>query len=242
MRAILTFHSVDESGSVLSIAAFELRSLVESIRASGHRIVPLRAILREPGVPNRVALTFDDGMASLHENALPVLRDLGAPATVFLTTGWLGRDNHGATIPKDTPRMAMLDWTQVRALRDAGWSVEAHTVTHPDLRALSDEEIGRELDDCATAIEREVGERPEVLAYPYGHCDARVESRARSRYRFAVTATMGMLPRQIVEPMRVPRLETYYFRSPRMHAGFDSTRFRGYLAVRSLLRRLRRAR
>jgi len=242
VRAILTFHSVDESGSVLSIAAFELRSLVESIRASGHRIVPLRAILREPGVPNRVALTFDDGMASLHENALPVLRDLGAPATVFLTTGWLGRDNHGATIPKDTPRMAMLDWTQVRALRDAGWSVEAHTVTHPDLRALSDEEIGRELDDCATAIEREVGERPEVLAYPYGHCDARVESRARSRYRFAVTATMGMLPRQIVEPMRVPRLETYYFRSPRMHAGFDSTRFRGYLAVRSLLRRLRRAR
>jgi hypothetical protein len=32
VRAILTFHSVDESGSVLSIAASELRSLVESIR------------------------------------------------------------------------------------------------------------------------------------------------------------------------------------------------------------------
>ena len=241
MRAILTFHSVDESGSVLSIAASELRSLVESIRASGHRIVPLREILRAPDVPDRVALTFDDGMASLHENALPVLSDLGAPATVFLATGWLGRDNHLPTIPQDTPRMTMLDWSQVRALRDAGWSVEAHTVTHPDLRALSDDEIGRELEDCATAIDREVGERPEVLAYPYGLCDARVEARARSRYRFAVTATMGTLPRQIVEPMRVPRLETYYFRSPRIHAGFDSTRFRGYLAVRSLLRRLGRA-
>jgi len=239
VRAILTFHSVDESGSVLSIAASQLRSLVESIRASGHRIVSLREILRAPDAPDRVALTFDDGMASLHANALPVLRDLGAPATVFLTTGWLGRDNRWPSTPPGTPRMAMLDWSQARALRDAGWSVEAHTVNHPDLRALSDEEIGRELEDCARAIEREIGERPEVLAYPYGHCDARVEARAHSRYRFAVTAAMGTLPRQIAEPMRVPRLETYYFRSPRIHAGFDGARFRGYLAVRSLLRRLR---
>ena len=239
MRAILTFHSVDESGSVLSIAPSDLRSLVASIRASGHRVVPLRELLAHPGEPDRIALTFDDGMASLREHALPVLGELEAPATVFLTTGRLGTDNHWPGTPDDIPRMAMLDWAGARALHDAGWSVEAHTVSHPDLRALPDAEIERELEDCDGAIERELGERPEVFAYPYGYFDERVVTHAAARYRFAVTADMGTLPGRLDDPMRVPRLETFYFRSPRIHRRFGGPAFRGYLALRAGLRRLR---
>jgi peptidoglycan/xylan/chitin deacetylase (PgdA/CDA1 family) len=241
VQAILTFHSVDDSGSVLSIAPNELRSLVEAIRASDHEIVGLRDILDAPSAPRRIALTFDDGTASLHENALPVLRDLSAPATVFLTTGWLGRDNRWPTMPADAPRMSMLDWDQVGDLHGAGWKIEAHTVNHPDLRDLPDDEIDRELEECDLAIEKAVGERPTVFAYPYGHHDARVETRASSRYRFAVTAGMGMLPSRLADAMCVPRLETFYFRSPSVHKWFGSTAFRGYLAARTLLRRLRHA-
>lgn len=241
MQAILTFHSVDESGSVLSIAPAELQSLVESIRRSGHTLVGLRDMLAAPERPHQIALTFDDGMASLYDNALPLLRDLDVPASLFLTTGWLGRENGWPTNPPAAPRMPMLDWDQVGALHAAGWTIEAHTVDHPDLRDLSDAAIDDELDACDEAIVRQLGARPEGFAYPYGHHDARVEARARSRYRFAVTAGMGQLPSRIADAMCVPRLETYYFRSPRVHVGFGSGTFRAYLLARALLRRLRHA-
>lgn len=241
MRAILTFHSVDESGSVLSIAPSELRSLVESIRASAHEVVPLAEMLASPSTPRRIALTFDDGVASLHENALPLLSELEAPATLFLTTGWLGRDNRWPGMPDDAPHMTMLDWDQVLDLGRAGWSIQAHTVNHPDMRTLGDAEIDRELERCDDEIESRLGERPDVFAYPYGHYDARVAARAKRRYRYAVTAAMGRLPATIDDPMHVPRLETYYFRSPGIHRRFDGAFFNAYLAARSVLRRLRHA-
>ena len=68
MRAVLMFHSVDPSGSVLSIEPDALRSLVGAIQQSGHRIVPLRELLDSESSAPEIALTFDDGLRSLHQH------------------------------------------------------------------------------------------------------------------------------------------------------------------------------
>lgn len=41
--------------------------------------------------PRAVCITFDDGYRSVHDLALPVLREFGLPATVFVTSGHLGQ-------------------------------------------------------------------------------------------------------------------------------------------------------
>jgi peptidoglycan/xylan/chitin deacetylase (PgdA/CDA1 family) len=240
MRAILMFHSVDSSGSVLSIKPDELRSLMAAIERSGHRIVPLQDLLDSETGGREIALTFDDGMRSLHQHALPILRDRGAPATVFLISDYVGRDNRWPSMPANAPTMEMMSWDEVDELHAAGWAVEGHTATHPDLRELSDDGILEELQRGDDVIEARLGRRPEIFAYPYGHLNDRVRAVVSGCYRYAVTTEMNALRGRVGDAHRVPRLETYYFREPRIHARFGTAMFSGYLAARAALRRLRR--
>lgn len=47
------------------------------------------------------AITFDDGYRNNREVALPVLRRLGLPATIFLITGWIGTEERLWTVRVD---------------------------------------------------------------------------------------------------------------------------------------------
>jgi len=61
---------------------FEVVPLSEAVRRLRQRTV------RRP----TAVLTFDDGFQSVHDVALPVLKRMGLPATVFVVTGLVGTD------------------------------------------------------------------------------------------------------------------------------------------------------
>jgi peptidoglycan/xylan/chitin deacetylase (PgdA/CDA1 family) len=50
-------------------------------------------LVRERMPPRAVAITFDDGYRSIHELALPILRERRLPATVFVTSGHMTDDS-----------------------------------------------------------------------------------------------------------------------------------------------------
>ena len=72
MRAIITFHSIDDSGSVLSYPTRLFERLIDELNKKSVPIVDLTTLLgsQESGI----ALTFDDGMRSIYSNALPILK------------------------------------------------------------------------------------------------------------------------------------------------------------------------
>lgn len=94
---ILGYHRVAEDPSdpyenCVSPAAF--RSQIE-VLARVARPVSLSALLEEPhGGPGRVALTFDDGYVDFALEVLPILRESGVPATLFVVSGAIGRDDY----------------------------------------------------------------------------------------------------------------------------------------------------
>jgi peptidoglycan/xylan/chitin deacetylase (PgdA/CDA1 family) len=133
----------------------------------------------------------------------------------------------------------MMGWPEVERLALGGWAIEAHSLNHPDLRRLGDEELERELFGPCDDIQQHLGHRPRVLAYPYGYFDARVAERARRHFAFAVTTVFRPL-RGTEDHLRIPRLDAYYLRSPRVHRRFSSPLFLAYLAARGALRRFRK--
>lgn len=182
----------------------------------------------------RVALTFDDGLLSVRDEALPRLAARGLPASCFVVTDFVGRDNAWPGQPAGAPRMATLDWDALGALAQGGIRIENHTRTHPDLRGLSAAALADEIDAAGAEIERHLGRAPRALAYPYGFYDDAVLAATRARGLIGVTTDMGWLRG---EPRwRLPRLETCYIDGARRAAAWGTRRLGAYLALRGALR------
>jgi peptidoglycan/xylan/chitin deacetylase (PgdA/CDA1 family) len=62
----------------------------------------------------------------------------------------------------------MLTWEQARELSSAGVEFGAHTVTHPVLRNLTDDEAAYEITESVRRVRQELGLEQIPFAYPYG--------------------------------------------------------------------------
>lgn len=182
---------------------------LRTLAARGFRGTTLAEIARDGARGRRVAITFDDAFASAADWALPVLDDLGWPATVFVPTEpvthrqpmrWLLEDRWRA---EADPHLVPMTWLQVETLADKGWEIGSHSRTHPRLSALDESALEAELADSRRAIVDHVG-RCESISYPWGEVDARVVSRAR---RAGYSAGSGLGGRfRARDPMAVPRV------------------------------------
>ena len=232
MRAILTFHSIDSGDTVLSYPQDGFAQLLAGLSRARMPILARDALL-QPLTRRGVALTFDDGFQSVFTDALPVLRDHGAPAHLFLTTGLVRGDNCGRA--HDVSSLPMLDWKQVEALHAAGVRMESHTANHPDLRTLADASIAAECDAADRVITARLGRHPRYFAYPYGANDERVRAIIRSRYAAALTTDLRPLRRH-EDAAALPRFDSYYLRVRWIQRGLDTRPARVYLALRHVLR------
>jgi peptidoglycan/xylan/chitin deacetylase (PgdA/CDA1 family) len=240
VRAILTYHSIDPSGSVISVDEATFRGHVAWLASSGVRATTVPGLLALPPEANAVALTFDDACATFATAAWPALRAAGLPATLFVVTDHAGGANSWGTRGQRIPRLDLLGWDALGRLAEEGVTIEAHSRSHPDLRRLTAAARADEMEGCAERIRQELGRRPEGFAYPYGAHDEPVVAQARRTWRWACTAALAPL-RGADDPHRLPRLDAYYFRRPTALEAWDTPAFRGRLRLRALARRARAA-
>jgi peptidoglycan/xylan/chitin deacetylase (PgdA/CDA1 family) len=235
MRAVLTFHSIDDLPGPLSYPAAGLEALLDALAEAHLPVLSLDELL---GGRDGVALTFDDGISTVHSAALPILARRKVPAHVFVITGWVGRDNRWPGQPANATPFKLMDWDQLEALAAAGISIEGHTANHPDLRGLSDAEIHEQMEQADAAIEARLGRRPRYFAYPYGYSDPRVRAVAGKRYAGCFTTKLDYLNGS-VDLTQLPRLDAHYLRSPALVRSLAGEPAHAYIALRRALRRLR---
>jgi peptidoglycan/xylan/chitin deacetylase (PgdA/CDA1 family) len=210
--------------------------------ASGRvRVVSVQELIGLSDEIDAVALTFDDGLANIAEEAVPLLYDRGLPATLFVVTDHVGGDNRWrGERDAGSPVLPLLDWDALGRLRESGMTLAAHTRTHPNLLGLEPGAIQDELSLAADEMQRRLGERPEGLAYPYGAVNSRVASIAGRCYRWACTTEFRPL-RSEQSPLLLPRLDAWYFRGPDDFASWGSPGFRARVWYRRQGRRARAA-
>jgi peptidoglycan/xylan/chitin deacetylase (PgdA/CDA1 family) len=162
----LAYHGVDDvplrrDPDHLFVRPQDLRRQIEKLRGWGYELVTFGELAAEVR-PGRAALTFDDGLVDNLTALVPILQELGARATVFVVSGWMGQPHPAA------PWTRVVSDGELRELRAAGVEIGGHSATHADLSALSYEEARDELSRGREQLEDLLGEPVETAAYPYG--------------------------------------------------------------------------
>lgn len=206
---ILTYHSIDDSGSSISVTPSLFKRQMRYMKERGYRTITLsqfvdHAILRNGFQKGTFVITFDDGYKNNYEIAPPVLRAWGFTATIFLVTDFVGQE---ATWEKKRriPDFSLLSWQDVDEMSQWDFDFQPHSCTHARLPELSSRDMEREILESRSAIEERTGRSADIFCYPYGKFNQKVISLLKSAgFRGAVTARFGV--RQQGDLYRLNRL------------------------------------
>jgi peptidoglycan/xylan/chitin deacetylase (PgdA/CDA1 family) len=211
---LLAYHAIGTWSPALAIPEQVLRAQLSLLRRRGYiGLTAAEAERRRQEVtlpPRTVVVTFDDGFRSVLR-ARPILDEAGFPATVFAVTSyvesgeplWWPGLHHEQGRLRGEQDLRPLSWSDLELLRECGWEVGSHTVTHPLLPDVDDTRREHELLESRLVLEKRLGSC-ETLSYPYGRTDERtLAGAARAGYLGAFT--LGRVHRP-EEPLRRPRL------------------------------------
>lgn len=183
---ILVYHRIAASVRGLpapkdNVTPTQFRRQLVGLRERNFQFWSVRRLLQHAAagqpIPARtVAVTFDDGYETVYLNAWPILQDLDIPATIFLATSFLDREQ---PFPFDTWGLAVqhvaspgtfrpLRLAQCQAMMQAG-GIEfgAHTHTHQDFRRRP-ADFRADLEQSLRYVQTAFGVRQPLFAFPFG--------------------------------------------------------------------------
>jgi peptidoglycan/xylan/chitin deacetylase (PgdA/CDA1 family) len=142
---------------------------------------------------SKYAITFDDGYLSVYDKAFPVLAARGITGTVYVVADQVGGINQWDRAAGDYLEH-MMNADQIREMHRAGFGIGSHTLSHPHLTQISDDELRAEVFDSKKSLEDVIGEEVRSFSYPYGDYDDRVRNVViEAGYTNAVSTRLGVV-------------------------------------------------
>jgi peptidoglycan/xylan/chitin deacetylase (PgdA/CDA1 family) len=158
---VLTYHAVGES----DVPAFERQ--MATLKRLARPVFADMAL--EESTEARVVVTFDDAFQSVFDFAIPVLERYGIPATVFVPTGYLGREAEWVSSPETRRRLGpVVSSERLERVNHRLVKLGSHTVSHPRLAILEGLPLHSELADSRETLESLTRQPVRMLALPYG--------------------------------------------------------------------------
>ena len=161
---------------------------VQRIFDNGYKLCSSNFYFSSSDKSNLIICTFDDGYYGVKEYGLPILKEFGFTATVFVCYDYIGKTNDWNL--KDKKNRTHMNVFDLHALQKEGWEIGSHGLSHRSILKLSDEDLQNELSLSKQSLELEFGEI-HSYAFPYGDYNEYCKSQAALFYKRAFALSQG---------------------------------------------------
>lgn len=105
----------------------------------------------------------------------------------------------------------MMNWSDLQQLKNAGHYIGSHTVTHPMLGTMIEEdEITEEIFNSAKMIEERLGYLPITISYPVGsYNDTTIAASKKAGYKLGLAVKQRRFNPEFDNHFEIPRIELY---------------------------------
>ena len=156
---ILCYHNVnDHEKKYTTVSVSNFKSQMEFLSQEEYQTLSLKDLLldQENGhLLKKIVITFDDGWGDNYEHAFPILKRLGFKATIFLIADRIGEPDY-------------LTREQIDEMYRYGIQFGSHTLSHPDLTALSENDQQNEIVNSRKKLEDQFHFKVDFFCYPSG--------------------------------------------------------------------------
>lgn len=207
---VLTYHNIDippkqAKLKTLYVKPSKFKTQLSILKRFGYRTPDLDSITFDR---REVILTFDDGYKDFLENALPIIKQYGFKAVMFVVVDFVGSYNHWDW-QKLNVKKPLMDWQDINYILKQGVEIGSHTLTHPSLREIDIKEAEREIEFSKKKLEDKLGVEIKSFCYPYGHYNQAVRDVVeKTGYRYAFTTKHGSFNPQD-DPYQIKRITVF---------------------------------
>jgi peptidoglycan/xylan/chitin deacetylase (PgdA/CDA1 family) len=215
---ILMYHVInapkaDTSLPDLWVAKEKFQAQVDELARQGYTAVTLQRVYDAwkgtGSLPRKpIVLSFDDGYHSHFTNAMPILKAKKWPGVENLQINQTQQD---------------LKPDEVKALIAAGWEIDVHTYSHPDLTTVDATTLEHEVGDARREIQNTYGVKANFFCYPAGKFDATVIDAVKTAGFLGATTT--------VEGIASPDSAPYELERIRINGSDDLQTFKNKIEV-----------
>jgi|UniRef100_A0A7V6A2F4 peptidoglycan/xylan/chitin deacetylase (PgdA/CDA1 family) len=153
------------------------------LKDNGYTVIPMRHLVNyllgqgPPPPPKSVVLCTDDGHKSVYSDMLPIVKKYNYPVTLFIYPSCISN--------KHAPYA--MTWEQLGELQKTGlFDIQSHTLWHPNFKkdkkkltpAAYQKEVDEQLVKSKAILEKKMGTKVDLLAWPFGIYDPDLEKEA----------------------------------------------------------------
>lgn len=166
---VLMYHMIgDIKDNDAVLAESHLREQMQYLKDHDYHPISLEQlydyVAHDKPVPVRpVVLTFDDGYKDTYTIVMPMMKEYGFKAVVFIPT-------------YDADQGTRLTWQEIKAMKDSGMEIASHSYHHERLSSKSTADMENEIAMSQKELKDQLGITNEFFCYPYGREHPEVET------------------------------------------------------------------